>query len=342
MAWITGTATSYTDLVDQLRDYITGVSSPSISNWTAVRDITTGGEREVQFRGDGGVSPEDEIYFGIKTYSDVGAGRYNWEVRGFTAALDNSPEEDFETGPGASPPTYVPLQNVSMNYWFFANARRVIVVVRTGAAYQFMYAGFINPYTTESEWPYPLAICGSTSDQDQIFNDNTLSYATLPHPGSATGNDSPVMIRFVDGQWYEFLNFRGTSSEINSDTDLRNIWPLAPTSSNNYDAIDQLTAGSTFNNLIRNASAGGTPTAQFGFSPGSPSIVPVYPATAFMIDPSEQFLGEFDGVYWISAGGGVVSEDVLTDSSVSPEQNYLAFQNIHRTDAWMFMAIRRD
>ena len=68
----------------------------------------------------------------------------------------------------------------------------------------------------------------------------------------------------------------------------------------------------------------------------------MFPLTLFMAEPSRQFLGEIDNVFWISATGGLTAEDSLLDTAVSPEEQYDIFQNIHRTDDWSFYAIKRE
>lgn len=358
MATQTGTADDYFDLLTQLRDFMTSFKSPS--PWVTVRDTSASpigaaspNTVEMIFQGDAsdGGSPTRNLYFGIQTQEDSGAGRFNWELRGFTGFNDGSPSGSvtFENQPDASKATYVPLQNTAMDYWFWVNERRVIVVAKTGTSYQFMWAGFLNIFATELEYPYPMMVMGSSYKQTQRFSDNTLDYATGPHPGGDTTVNNALAlaacyVRFVDGTWYSVKNFSGTSTE--SDKTSRIVYPLGPfpPGTGFLDPANVFsTDGFTFHSLYRANSAGGTPLASLAQTPGSPDdLTSLWPCSIVFIDPSAQLVGQIDALYWISAAGGVTAEDVITDKSVSPNQDYIVFQNVHRTDDWMFMAIKDE
>lgn len=358
MAFKTGTATDYLDLLDQFSLFITGNDSPASGlNWVEERNITTSPEeREIIWRGTGGVSPESNLYFGVKTYSDDGVGRYNWDLRAMTGFTDGSPEGSvaFEVQPGISPAnTYVPLENASMTYWMYGNDRRVQMVVKTGTSYQYMYAGFLNTFATETEWPYPMCVIGSTWDVNQRFNDNSVDYQTIPIPSSGTGatDEGPVFVRFVDGVWYGFQNVDGTATQSDSALD-RVVWPMAPDIfTADFDPNSLLPSRTlfvsastpeTFFSAFFDSTVGGTPNERLLRSFGSPQPSPIFPLTLLMTNPTRQWLGELDNVFWISATGGLTAEDFLLDTSVSPEAQYDIFQNIHRTDDWSFFAIKRE
>jgi len=355
MAFQTGTATDYIDLLDIFRDFLTGAGSPTSGlNWVVEREITfSPNEKEMIFRGNGGVSPVDQIYFGIQTYSNSGLGRFNWDLRGMTGFSDGSPEGsvDFLSQPGISPAnSYVPLENATMTYWLYGNERRVQMVVKTGTSYQYMYAGFINAFSTEVEWPYPMCVYGSSWNVNQNFNDNTITYAGMPNPGSSSqALFGPCWVRFVDGVWYGFQNFSGTSTETASNAG-RVIWPMCPSFSvaamDGDHSANAVTEGTSarhiFKNQFANITPGGTPLARLLRSFGSPQPTPMFPITVLMALPSRQFLGELDNVFWLSGTGGLTAEDTLLDSGVSPEQQYDVFQNVHRTDDWTLFAIKRE
>jgi hypothetical protein len=358
MAKATGTATDYLDLMVHLRDFLTGsVGSPS--PYTAVRDTTPAGSpivypspvtQEMIFQGDAsnGGSPTRPFYFGIQSYENPGSSIYGWALRGFTGFDAGSPEGSvlFENQPDASFATYIPLQNTSMSYWFWANERRVIMVVKTGTSYQWMYAGLINPFATESEFPYPLAVMGSSWTADFAFSSNSLDFSTGAIP-MGDSNEVPgtglscLYLRFVDGQWYPIKNGYRTGSNFGV-LYKRPMWPLSPISSANYDT-DNYPADLSriFYALFHASSAGATPTAYLVQTPGSPDpITTLWPLCMMMNDPSYQLFGELDGIYWIHSNGGLTAEDEIFDSGVSPEQRYLVFQNVHRTDPWTFMAVK--
>jgi len=356
----TGTAANYLDLMVHLRDFLTqSVGSPS--PYTMMRDTTPAGSpivypspntQEMIFRGDAsnGGSPTRYWYFGIKSYTN-GSSRWNWEIKGFTGFNDGSPSGSvaFASQPGASTfSAYTPLQNTPMTYWFWANERRVIMVVKTGTSYQQMYAGFLNPFGTELEYPYPLMIAGSTYKDTQAFNDNNADYACLPHPA---GNSSEIIstalaacyVRFVDGQWYPIKNYYYTSSE--SARQNTHVFPtcLYTASDTDISSENRWYNGDDIHDQFFGATPGGTPTGILNQTPGSPdNLTPLWPCSIVFKNPSYQFVGQIDAMYWLSASGGLTSEDEIVDKSVSPNVTYKVFQNVHRTDNWMFYAIKDE
>ena len=58
--------------------------------------------------------------------------------------------------------TAIPLKNESMNYWFVANGRRFIIVVKVEQYYLSMYCGFmLSIWDLDLENTYPMYIGGS-------------------------------------------------------------------------------------------------------------------------------------------------------------------------------------
>ena len=356
MSFTTGTATDYKNLLEKLRDYITGVDvSPNVDRgWVLLKDTSITSPQpsvyEMIFQGHGDSSPAKEIFFGIQTYEDAPTGYYNWDVKGFTGYNATSPETAFASQPGISPDCYVPLQNTTITYWFYVTGRRVCMIAKTGTAYQFMYCGFIDPFATDSEYPYPLMIMGSSYLVTQKFSDNDIEYASSSNPAGTSdttpgASHSSGYLRFTDGQWYGVKNYReNVNAEFTLTTDVINVWPLGPHDKDDFSTINQGTfASHMFGSRYRADSSGGTPTANLGLTEdGGNGVPPLFPLTLVMTSPSTQILGEIHNVYWVSGAQGLTAEDTITDTTVSPQQVYTTFQNIHRTDEWMFIAIKDE
>jgi hypothetical protein len=223
MATETGTATDYRDLLQKLKLFLTGESvSPIGSNglsWVVEEersqstspqtDIAAGDPDELMelasnndqshdqiiFRGNGGASPEKEIYFAIQTYGITTTGYFNWQIRGLTGFSTSSPQYvKLSDQPGRSPPVFIALQNTTMTYWFIANNRRVMGAIKTGTSYQIFYMGLLNPYATDAEYPYPMAVFGTFYEEDYIFSSNAIDVGSLLHPA---GNSDSIVL-FVD------------------------------------------------------------------------------------------------------------------------------------------------
>jgi hypothetical protein len=381
MATETGTATDYRDLLQKLKLFLTGANSPtsgltwvverersdSTSPLSAIPDgsgaIKTAANNnqshdEIIFRGNGGVSPEKAIYFGIQTYGLSTTGFFNWHIRGLTGFSNTSPETPFLNQPGHSPPCYLPLQNTTMTYWFIANERRVMGVVKTGTAYHPFYMGLINPFATDVEYPYPMAVMATAGVENTLFSSNSIIVASpLLHGGGnangtipAAGDDFPAnecsgWIRFVDGNWYSVKHFSGTSSESGisgaSQPAIAHVWPWSGASNTGFPIGHKLNVNFNFNTNFRTGNPGGNPSEQMLSGFGSPELRTLWPCTPFLINQLA-FLGEFDGVYWVPGSGGVTSEDTITDTGESPEVQHIIFQNVWRTDRWTFLAMRNE
>lgn len=332
MATTTGTATDYQDLLADLKTFANS------NGWTTER-TTLSTEDELILRGDGDAT--DEIFVGIKTYSDAGPGYYNWECRGFTAYESAN---TFEDQPGKCNPVYVPLQNTTMNYWFWVTGRRICVIVKTVNAYQFMYLGFIDPYATDTEWPYPLLIMGSTHEVTRVYNSNAIEYASSVNPGGAS-NSPPAYIRWIDGGWYDVMNFvKSSSVESHSITTRVGVWPMCDgdTGTNDPEDANWRASSEGFRSRFCSTAQGGTAPALWFRTEnnGGTAVVPLIPTVMVMSDSNEQLLGEIHNLYWCTLTNNVSAEDVVTDG-VSLDE-FIVFQNIHRTDPWCGLAIKDE
>jgi hypothetical protein len=376
MAFKTGTATDYKDLLLQLRDFMLGVDvSPNVDRgWRVARQYTDNlspepADYEIIFEGTGSQSPERNLYFAVQTYENSTIGYYNWSITGLTAYASTSPETELKNQPGnifgnqiSDGPgilngqiVAVPLQNTSMTYWFHVNGRRVIMVVKTGVSYQFMYCGFIDTYATETEYPYPLMIMGSTFQEQQVFSDNDLQYSAIPSPfGDSAGHNSAFAgiqsvgwLRFPDGEWRAVKNYYNNS---NSSSAIQNyvvrLFPIAESGSTTTIDPDFVFAFNTaFDTEFFSGGQGGTPASLLAKTNNSPNdITAIWPFVMVYSDPGavSYHLGELNNCYWCSGVGGVTSEDELFDEGVSPRNKYRVFQNIHRTDPWCFYAVKEE
>ncbi|RKY55583.1 MAG: hypothetical protein DRP93_03050, partial [Candidatus Neomarinimicrobiota bacterium] len=298
---------------------------------------TSGGapdQVEMIFKGDGGAT--DEIFWGVETYYDSGAGYYNWRLKGLTGF---DPLETLDNQPGVSGDTYVPLQNVATDYWFYVTGRRVCMVAKTGSAYQFLYAGFIDQYSTPDEYPYPMLIMGSATVSTTVYNSNLLHYASSIHPGASAYTQPPAYLRDVTGYWIPIVNFTGTGGESLQRTtpNTAQVWPLCDATD-----LDSFTTSLDLRALTASTVAGGTPQALFFRSPndgGTPSV-PLISNCLLTQTPTTQLYGEIHNLFWCPLSDSVSAEDTVTDGVTADVYN--VFNNIHRTDPWCGMAIKRE
>lgn len=318
------------------------------NGWLVQRNATVSGEQEVILKGIG--SGSDEIYVGVRTFRYVPSDVYNWELAGFTG-FDSG--LDWENQAGISPGryedeidngAYVPLGDQAINYWFFINSRRIMGVFKIGTSYPNMYLGFLNPYATTSEYPYPLYVAGCTDSWDTKFSDNILNYSGLSDPigwNDATVNTAgPGYIRSTDGQWYQVANSESYGTTRNA-CERRNVMPCGSNDGKNLlpEPEDEWYLEYAMNQFIPNTGNPGIqyrqlrPTLDTG---GDLHLM--FPSFISMADPSQIFLGELEGVYWFNAVGSVVTEQTIEYGG----DYYLIFQNCLRTEDWAFFAIKEE
>jgi hypothetical protein len=137
--------------------------------------------RCVQLRGED-VSGIGNIYvhliYRAQTILDV----YGFELEGSAGYLPGSDVKQFgqnpqnsyrDTGTTTSVIVRTPLHNNPIQYWLTASPRRFMGAFRHNDRWGGLYCGFVLPYGTPAQWPYPLWIAGNnitTNDYKVITN----------------------------------------------------------------------------------------------------------------------------------------------------------------------------
>lgn len=299
MAYETGTATSYTDLLDKLKTFVTGSAITTEGNeWTVLRTSST----ELILKGLGN-SRDKEIYCGIRTFLD-GVDSYQWEMRGFTGY--DSGVTGLSGQPGASPAVYMHFHGASMTYWFFANGQRIIVVTKVSTVYEHGYLGFLLPYATPAQYPYPM-VAGGSSD----LSTRRWSSTDRNHSGYWNAGNAGCYLYQPDGSWAEINNRTGTSGTVSSPSSAdRTIWPYWTGSRGVLSDLDT------------------APDGSYTLLP----VIPNSPSSA----GAQNIYGEFDGVMFLT-GKNNASENTVTIGG----DTYIVFQNIHRTAYEEYAAIKQ-
>lgn len=299
MAYETGTATSYTDLLDKLKTFVTGAAITTEGNqWTVLRTSST----ELILKGLGN-SRDKEIYCGIRAFLD-GVDSYQWEMRGMTGY--DSGVTGLSGQPGASPAVYMHFHGASMTYWFFANGQRIIVVTKVSTVYQHGYLGFLLPYATPAQYPYPMVVGGSSDSSTRRWSATERNHSAYWNAGN-----SGMYIYLPNGQWANFNNRTGTSVTVSSPgASDRTIWPYWTGSRGVLNDLDT------------------APDGSYSLHP----VIPNAPSGA----GSQNLFGELDGVMFVT-GKSNASENTVTIGG----DTYLVFQNIYRTAYEEYAAIKR-
>jgi len=243
------------------------VTSPGYAGWAnwlllnGTEPINHFGD-EVIFKAKGN-SGADAIFMGIRSEYDSAAGWYDWMLNGYTG-YDASVQSWFKQ-PGAITLTESLVQYIcpmmtywdsSMPYWFVANGRSFRWSVKVSTSYMAGYMGWLLPYSTPSQYPYPLVVAGNlaptTSARATNWRYSLVSYnmGTPAGPGAtsyaaagAQTSNGSMYCRDPQGSWQNFANrpsyasvasesiqtFTLTNTGLNDNnntaSNVRGVWP---------------------------------------------------------------------------------------------------------------------
>lgn len=308
MAIQTGIATNYSDLLDIL------VTMLLTLDWVIVEDErATSGKLHIILKGEGAAG-DQEIFVGIRKYSDVPNDLYGWRLQGYTGYLNGN---SFHEQPGAinhisvtdvqSSPS-IPLWNSAIPYWIVANKSRFIVVAKITTVYEACYCGYLLPFGSPGQFPYPLMIGGSS--KGNLRYDNTSDAHS--HFPMSYGSTQPGSTRIRDnsGIWKVINN-----SSSNGNYKTSGIYPY----SEKFSAYNG-----------------------FGYQfpvPGTVLKYPIYPVIPFDGDQNNLYRGNIygvmDGVFNVGGLNNAV-ENIIQISG----DDHLVVQNCFRTTPYDYWALK--
>ena len=118
-----------------------------------------------------GLSGLESVMIGIREWEYPGGNAHGWDLNGYTWY---NPDMHWNanygsTGADSYSNTYehydqhpmLPLIDSNMNYWFFCNDQRIVVVVKVQSNYESCYLGFGRRFGNPSDYPWPLIVKGS-------------------------------------------------------------------------------------------------------------------------------------------------------------------------------------
>ncbi len=218
------------------------------------------------------------------------------------------------------------LHNANVNYWFYSNSKRIILITRSGAQdYTSSYVGFLSAFGTPDQYPFPLGIFTTTAAKDLFTygsTDNRLS--SCADPGLAA-----AMVRLWDGtEIYPVNRDANVATNLYATFPANSwVWPIHP-GSTGRPVMPQGWSGD-WNDYVG---------AHFfdNFVATRQSHLPLFPCIV-QHDPYGN-IGALDGVFVLPSGGLLSPTGILTISG----QNYRVFANRTRRLGVNFFAIRED
>ena len=319
---------------------------------------TGANEREAILQGIG--SGSDTIYVGMKSYNVLSQNSidttYNWNLIGMTGFNSSL---NFESQAGVSPGgipvstggAYVPLHNngsFPITYWVSVTGRRIIGIFKvensTITHYTSMYLGWLNPFGTSTEFPYPIYVSGSSARHDVLFSVTSPSMTGLTEMIGLNARTGPGYVRFSDGTWKTVRNSVAvdTGSPTRAVERAVVVYPCGQTALT-FVATDDLVVNDSlfdFDDMIPPGGVPGTATKRLQKTPNTGGdLALLVPATVCLTESAivVDVWGELDDVFWVS-GIGMSSGDTVTIGT----QRYRVFQNGNRTTDFSFMAIKEN
>lgn len=203
MAKQTGTATDYHDLLNKLRLFAeaNGWSTMAYSPGATLED-----EARLYLQGPG-TGLNREVYVNIMTRCSPTVDAWCWIMRGATGY---TPGLDWGLQPGETDgEVALTLWTSTIDYRFWINDRRIIIVAQTGLYVNSAYLGYGLPTcATPAEYPYPLYVAGDYSGLSGWSNQNSgRRFFVDPASGSAYA-------RRPGGTWTSVAN-----QEFSTDVD---------------------------------------------------------------------------------------------------------------------------
>lgn len=317
------------------------------------QDATT---QDSEFLLEGEGAGSDAICVGFRTYNN--ATVFNWEMAGFTGysatdIWDNQPgisEGRYDRATpddGGSFVTMATTAAQSIEYWVHIDTYAIAGAFRNGTTYPSLYAGWLNPFGTASEFTYPLCVAGNSSNPFLAFNATDIFNSGISDPinHDADTGDGPMQYRDAAGVWQQFKNGFATRTQSLDYV----VFPAgSPSTGSAGDILEQdLVFEDNFK--FSNASGTGALIPQSA-DPGSPEYnlkqvqdsggdqTFLWPLTLVAWNSTNTLQGELRNCYWIHNDGGIVAEDDTRISGV----DYRFFQAGARSNNWAFWALREN
>lgn len=165
MAFEIGTANDVADFITKFETFLTSHADlvSAGHQWTIEWSAAGDQEGERLYRAPG--LGADGIFVAVR-YRDEGDGDRGMYIRGATGA--NPLAEYYQQHVNISPPVGMAMDGNPFGYWFVANDRRFMVVLKISTVYEACYGGLYLPYAPPTTYGYPMFIGGSVSSNDPL------------------------------------------------------------------------------------------------------------------------------------------------------------------------------
>lgn len=197
MAYTSGTAANYKDLLAIIATFVSGAAGATLLEQTSDR---------LYFRLPG-LAGTDEIFCGVATFENVGSSFYNWELFG-SVSWRSGREPHQQPLSSGDEQVFSYFWNSPIPYWIVASPRRVMGFAKVGTTYQPFHLGLAEPCGTNAQYPYPLLVGGAGAIAAQSYSVGTTAIRGFWNgPVSGTGNGR---LRLPGGTWGSLTSASGS------------------------------------------------------------------------------------------------------------------------------------
>lgn len=178
---------------------------------------------------------DSEILVGIHILERQDADYFDWEIAAFDGYLATSL---WREQAGHHSKLFMPLWDSSIPYWFVADGRRAVVIAKISSQYEVAFLGFLDPYFSPDQWPYPIAIGGSLAfgvsppawqSTDYRWSNSDLDHCAFPISdpgafGAGVTEDRPMRARDISGIWLGF-DAQMNGADLYMGSPFHAMWP---------------------------------------------------------------------------------------------------------------------
>ncbi len=326
MAFETGTAATRQEFRTKLIEFLTENADLVAADqaWTVAWEPPNGSEDmdDIVLKGPG-LAGQDNVYVALRMAEDIPQDAYWMDFRGCAGVIGSAVRYNEHVNPQPFPSRLF-LDTAPMTYWFIANGRRFIIVLKISTIFQCVYAGLFLPYGTPISYPYPLFVGAAASewrghsDSARNWRSTAAGFANWWNGYWSNGGFDQPPAAYLMSPAGEWLSVAGEGSIANlsfgpQDTSRDGYFIGRGENQNQY-------PDEQFVNARARAAYGGQFT--------------MMPLQLFMANPTKQTYGIMDGVNKCQ-GQDNASENIITLDSV----DYLVVQNTFRTAIDQYVAV---
>jgi len=329
-------------------------NSTSLLNYIAIQAGSNGTqvlEREIQLQGPGNAGT-DEIFIGFMELRDTDAASFSWHLAGFTgfgSLLEWEDQPGFSYVEPNEIPSFISLSSGAIECWFHITPRSLKGVCRMGTTYTNFIAGFLNPYATPTEFPYPLYIGGSTGKWNELFATSGVAHSGLcdPKASEATGGNTRgnAGFRNLSGSWSDVFNWEDNGSGSKQIDSIRNVYPAGAlgggvTFQPSEDEFLPLISANNWDSIVPSSGFPISVNVRLQPTPDSGGDqTNLFATYVWEQSPTFTIFGELDDVFWgATTGNNIVSEDRV----IVGGEYFRAFQQGNLSDQTTFVFLRED